>query len=341
MSVAVVGDTQAVAVAAYVAAVSQRRVHLVREDAIKVRQVELGVELCAVDVVTSTELPAQLDALIVVAESRGLRELVRPMATRLSGVPVLLAPGGFAGVLRARAWFKEWGLQAPDLAEATGFPVGADVVGQRLVLRGIKHNLPVAAVDQESTRRVHRVFADLLPHLIASDLITTSLSNTNHMIHPGVVLANASRVDNGEPFRLYRGGLSQVVRHLLEAVDGERLQLMDRLGVAPRTLRDWMVGFYESEGMAGQDIVQCLQTFPPFADVPGPSTLNHRYLLDDVPFGVAQWSALARHLDVEVPHTDALLSSLRTLAPHLDLAPDAEAAHLLLDHLAITQGVLS
>lgn len=341
MSVAVIGDTQAVPVAAYVAAVSRRRVHLLREDALRVQEVELGGDVLAVDVVSATDLPPDLEAVVVVAESRGLYELLRPLAFRLAGVPVLLAPGGFAGVLRVRAWFEAWGLQAPDVAEATGFPVGGQVVGHCLVPRLIKHNLPMAAVDEASTDRLKGVFAGLLPQLVASDPITTSMSNTNHMIHPGVVLLNASRVDNGEPFTFYRSGLSPAVRHLLEAVDGERVRLMERLGVEPRSARDWLVDFYEPEGMAGGDIVQCLQSFVPFAGVLAPNTLRYRYLLDDVPFGAAQWSALAEHLDVDVPHLDALLTSLRSLAPHLDLDPDAQTAHLFRQHLAITQGVPS
>lgn len=340
MSVVVLGDTQAVAAAAYVSAQSGRRVDLVRSDAPAIQRVELSGQLRDAQVVPHLDLPdGPIEAVIVVTRSRSLYELLKPLALRLAGLPLLLAPGGFAGALRVDAWFKSWGLPAPLVGEVTGFPVGGEAHVDHFAIRSVKHLLPVAGLDADTTAEVHRVFVALLPELVSSEMTTTSLSNTNHMIHPGVVVANAARVDNGEPFTFYRSGISPAVGRLLERVDRERMGLVESLGGRSRSVRDWMVDFYAPEGMAGKDIIECLGTFVPFADVAGPTHLDYRYLVDDVPHGLAQWAGLARSMDLPVPYMDALLLVLGAMAPDLDLGGDQQAAHLFRQFLTTHQGV--
>lgn len=342
MVVAVLGDVQAVPVAAYAAAMSGAPVHVVCTDATSVEEVDHDGEVRAVEVLPTGELPAgQLEAVIMVAESRRLRDLLEPIAAQLAGVPLLLAPGGFGGVLRVLDWYAEWKLEPPLVAEATGFPVSGVVAGSRLTTRILKRRLPCASTGPEQTAYLVGLFSRFLPELEASDLVTTSLSNTNHMIHPGVVLLNAARVDNGEPFRFYREGISPALSSLLEAVDAERVAVAERVGAEALSVREWMLRFYADEGMAGPTIVDCLATFEPFDQVSGPTTLDYRYLVDDVPFGLAQWSLLARELGLPTPQMEALQAMLLAVAPHLDLAPDPSAAQLFRQFLATTQGVLA
>lgn len=340
MSVVVLGDAQAVATAAYVSAQSGRRVDLVRADAPAIERVELSGRFRSAQVVPCLDLPeGPIEAVVVVARSCSLYEVLRPWAVRLAGLPLLLAPGGFAGALRVDAWFRSWGLPAPLVGEATGFPAGGEAREDHFAIRSVKHLLPVAGLDADATADLHHVFVALLPELVPSQLTTTSLSNTNHMIHPGVVLANAARVDNGEPFTFYRSGISPAVGRLLERVDTERMGLVEILGGRRRSVRDWMLDFYAPEGMAGEDIIECLGTFGPFADVTGPTHLDYRYLVDDVPHGLAQWAGLARSMDVPVPHMDGLLAVLGAMAPGLDLGADQQAAHLFRQFLTTHQGV--
>lgn len=341
MTIAVLGDVQSLFTAAYCAALSGSTVHLVRPEAPQVREVVVEGEARPVEVVVTHSLPAgPLEAVVIVAESRHLRGVIEPIAARLSGVPLLLSPGGFAGVLRVRAWFAEWGMEPPLVAEATGFPVSGTVADGRMVPASLKRGMPIASIDEESTARAHEIFVRLLPGLTPADLVTTSLSNTNHMIHPGVVLVNATRIDNGETFVFYRSGISPAVAPLLESVDAERVALARRLGAEALDVREWLLRFYAEEGMAGDDVAECLRGFEPFGSSSAPDRLDYRYLVDDIPFGAAQWAALAASLGVPTPRLEALLSTIQCLAPHLDLRPDPEAAQLFRQFLTPTlQGV--
>lgn len=339
-SIVVTGAPQAAATAGYIAAVTGASVHLLGSDAAPFTRVEVAGTLHDVDVVRTDQLPSgPLDAVVVVEESRHLRRLLEPIAGRLSGVPLLLAPGGFAGALRVQEWYAVQGLEPPQVAEATGFPVAGSVQDGCLRTRILKRGLPMAGVDERATSWLHEVFVRLLPELTPSDLLTTSLSNTNHMIHPGVVLLNAARIDRGEPFTFYRDGMSAAVGELLEAVDEERVALAARVGAEALGVRDWLLRFYRAEGMAGAGITDCLHGFAQFEKVPGPLTLDYRYLVDDVPFGLAQWVQLAADVDLPVPRMQALLTAVQMCAPHLDLTADPQATQLFRQFLATTQGV--
>ncbi len=342
MPVLVFGDKQAVNVAGYIAAISGAEVILSSPERTEIHAVQVQgepIEVKISHVEAGDVVDQPFDSAIIVTESRKLRALIEPQRNVLSGKPLLLAPGGFGGVLRVKRWFEEWGIERPQLAEAPGFPVSGTVSEAVLRSHTLKHSLPMAAETQIETEELLRIFSLLLPELVASNLQTTSLSNTNHMIHPSVVLLNAIRVENGEEFSFYRNGISPSVGRLIESVDHERVELARRLGAETLNVREWMLRFYGDEGMRGDSIVECLSGFPNFDHVPSPPGLDYRYLGDDVPYGVAQWATLANRLGMKTPAMDGLLNNLGNLSVGTPFWAEQETAELFQDFLANTKGV--
>ncbi|WP_166979234.1 NAD/NADP octopine/nopaline dehydrogenase family protein [Paramicrobacterium fandaimingii] len=273
---------------------------------------------------------------VVISDSTKLKEVLYAHRQQIAGMNLLLAPGGFAGVLRVRAWFNEWGLTAPDSAEVTAFIAGGrrDAAGNKFRLGAVKRDLPLASVTPTATRALHEAFGWYFPNLASSDLVTTTLSNANHMIHPAVVLLNAARIDNGEPFLFYREGLSPAAARYMEAIDGERLELVRSLGGDPFTLHEWMLRYYAAEGMRGDTLLESLQTFSGFAGSAAPTTLRYRYLEDDVWFGLAQYLALARQRGTRFAHLQSAVTATTVLCPRTDSADDDEPWQLLSDYLS-------
>lgn len=326
MSLLVIGAPQALATAVFAAVSSGERVHVLAEDAPATLPTHAELDGSRARIRLSSSLEGSAPhAAIIVGESRNLLTLVAAHRESLAGLPVLLAPGGVAGALRVAA--MESSLQ---VAETTGFPASGALEGDTFVLRGIKHGMPFAAADEWLTPTLQEDFSRYLPHLVVSDLRTTSLANTNHIIHPPITLLNAVRIDSATPFTLYREGVSSSLENLLRAVDEERRAVCRAVGADDRSGRDWLLEFYRRDGMAGATFVDCLTSYPGFADVHGPTTLDYRYLADDVPHGVACWAEIGRRLGVPTPHIDHLIAILSALAPHLDLRADAEGIELFL-----------
>ncbi|MEI3847991.1 MULTISPECIES: NAD/NADP octopine/nopaline dehydrogenase family protein [unclassified Microbacterium] len=338
---AVVGERPAIGVAAWAAAHSGGSVLLSLDDAPPAGVANPGGPAKAatpfrddalVDVCT-TEHPRATHWVLVCRSAR-IESALDAHGAAMSRGTLLLAPGGFGGVLRAHAWFQAAGIDPPTIAEATGFPAMGS--GDDLDVRAVKRHLPIAGRTLDETLTVADALAPWLPDLEPSTLATTSFSNTNHLIHPPLVLSNAVRIDRDEPFGFYREGLSEAAEELLSAADAERRALVAALGGDDRSGVDWMNGFYGDQGMSGDTLVECLRSFPPFDDTPAPRLLEYRYLTDDVPFGVAAWAQTARRIGT--PHRT--LSALHALSSAIlgrELDPPPGLVDDVVDHILSTR----
>ena len=197
MSLLVIGAPQALATAVFAATVSGERVHVLAEDAPETLPAHAQLDGTRTSIRLSSVLieDAGLHACVIVAESRALPALVTAHRELLAGPPVLLAPGGLAGALRVSA--MDGSLL---VAETTGFPASG------FLPRATPSSCAVSSVvcrsplrTRSSTGRCLRSSAGYLPQLIASDLRTTSLSNTNHIIHPPITLMSTRRASTARP----------------------------------------------------------------------------------------------------------------------------------------------
>lgn len=334
MTLTVVGDVQALGVGVWAALNSGDRVAVsTAEPGESITQLSTAVPVTTGATAGTVHHDSHPNSThwIVVTRSAVLTEVIAAHAEQMAGQRVLLAPGGFGGAVRVRDWFVGQGLAAPHIAETTGFPAMGKRNGGAYQVHAVKRQLPFASLtdDTDDNDGLLQEFRRWLPDLVASDLVTTSLGNTNHLIHPPVVTANAVRIARGEPFTFYRDGLADELAGLLRRVDDERRAVVAALGGDDRSGLDWMLGFYADQGMVGDDLVTALRSFVPFATTPSPPRLDYRYLTDDIPYGVAAWAALAQRLGTPYHH----LAAMQVLASGL-LGRSLDAPTGLVDAVA-------
>ncbi|MDN5724597.1 MAG: NAD/NADP octopine/nopaline dehydrogenase family protein [Propionibacteriales bacterium] len=314
MTLAVLGDPQAVAAAGHAAARTGERVLLgLSAGDGHVHTRTTGLFEAGVDVRPVAEPDAE--AYLLICTSAGLESVLAQHRDRLAGRPLLLAPGGFAGAIRVRTLFERWGLPIPLVGETSGFPVMGSAVGAEIMIRAVKRQLPVAGLDDEATAELLRVFTPSYGDLVGSDLVTTSLSNTNHMLHPAITVVNAARIARGEDFTFYRQGLAPELNALIEALDEERLAVVHALGGQALTVTEWLLRFYGTgpDAMRGDRIIDCLVGYRPFERSAAPTTLDHRYLTDDVPYGAAAHLAVSEALGLAAPVTRGIVTTASLL----------------------------
>lgn len=337
MGVSVLGDTeQAWLVAAHASASSGEAVGLVDAGAAP-GLVALDVRYpdcrrrASVEVVPA---PRDADACVIVAAADLDLQLATLAAnvSRLVGRTVVLAPGGAGGAVRAAAVFAAASVPVPALAEVPGFPVLGAVADRTATVSAVKRHLPIGVLEATDASAVTESVGPYLPDLVLTEsVLATSLANTNNVVHPPLAMLNAARIDAGVPFRFYRDGLSLAAARLIEAVDHERLSVTDRLGLERVPIDAWFRRYYGDQGLAGDGIGPMLGTFEPFAGSPGPATLRHRYLVDDVGSGLAVLEAVGLRLGLRMPVTAALCEVISRLVG-LDLrAGSADLASALLE----------
>jgi opine dehydrogenase len=129
-------------------------------------------------------------------------------------------------------------------------------------------------------------------------LLAIALSNLNPQNHLAIALCNLTRMEKAEAWKQY-ANTTPAVGRLMEALDAERLALAKTCGVQVRTLHEHFHLSFGAEGATMGDMAHDLATRG--ADPSGPTTLDSRYVTEDVPFGLWPTICLGQEAGVAMP----------------------------------------
>lgn len=151
----------------------------------------------------------------------------------------------------------------------------------------------------------------LYPEIVpVSSVLETGLTNINAVFHvPGMVMNAGWIEDTGGDFLFYREGITPAVGRATKAVDDERLAVAKALGVPSASFLEnfYQAGLTTKEAMESGDISRaCIESEPNKA-IKSPPSLNHRYMHEDVGYGLVPFAAFGDLAGVETPTIDALI----------------------------------
>ena len=278
--------------------------------------------------------PLEADAFVLIASREETFDLVRSYAKVMRGRPILLAPGGFAIVEAVdKLVNSNTNERSAALGQLPGFPAIGEIESDNVRIGSVKRDFPVGPLQHEEGPVLLDVFRRWFPELSAASLAETTLSNTNNLIHPPILLVNAARSEKGETYLFYRQGVTDAASRLIHGIDQERLELLKALDQPPVPVTVWMRRYYGDQGLDGENIGQMLTGLRSLAGSRGPETLHHRYVSEDVAYGLAPMEELAHRFDVATP----LMSSLIDLYSAMCGSNLREAAPRLVDQSAIVE----
>jgi len=237
------------------------------------------------------------------------RELAERCAPYLGeGQMVVLNPGRTFGALEfARALAAAEGAPGVLVAEAATNLLTARSAGpaQSYISR-IKHAVPVAALQAERTPEVVEALTEWYPQFTpANSTLETSFANVGAVIHPAITLLNAARIENDQGrFEFYMDGISPRVAEVLAAVDRERKAVAALLGVEVPSLVEWLASAYRA---TGSDLFEAVRANEGYRGITAPSTLEHRYILEDVPMSLVPIASAGRAFGLNTRAIDALI----------------------------------
>lgn len=224
------------------------------------------------------------------------------------GQIVVLNPGRTFGALAFLRELRARGCSADVVvAEAATFLMTARTTGPAQSRIGrVKHVVPVAAVPADRTPEVVAVLARWYPQFTpATNALETSFGNVGAVIHPAITLMNAARVESDQGrFEFYLEGVSPSVARVLAAVDRERLAVANLLGVQVMSLQTWLATAY---GATGTDLFDAMQANVGYRGITAPTTLDHRYILEDVPMSLVPVASAGRAFGLRTRAVEALI----------------------------------
>jgi opine dehydrogenase len=230
-----------------------------------------------------------------------------------------LNPGHSGGALFLAAEFERLGgPREMPICQLSTASHGSRMTGPATV--GV-FRLPPATLAAFPARQLDECHARvdaLLPGQFgrASTVLELDLMNINAVMHPAQMVCNASWIEaTSGDFCIYQEGTGPAVGRVIDAVDAERLAVAAELGVPATPFGEilWQAGYTTDEAAETGQAYTVLQAGEAIRGVKAPPTLDHRYLHEDVGWGLVPWVGLAEAAAVATPTSKALIDLAGTV----------------------------
>lgn len=280
----------------------------------------LGEGTATVPVVT-TDIGEALDGadlIMVCLPATALTAVATQLAEYVDGSrPILLNPGGTGGALAVRETLRNAACETvPPVAETNTLTyICRKRSDEHVHVSSLVENVRCAMLSGTGTDGAEATldpFLDLYPSLKrVPNVLHTSLSNVNAVLHPpGIVLSAAWIEHTGGDFRFYYDAGTPAVANLMADLDEERLAIADAWGLDVEPFPELFADIGSTTGAAAENgsFLRVLRESEPNKEIRAPSSVDHRYFHEDIPFGLVPMRALGREAGVETPVIDSLIT---------------------------------
>lgn len=184
---------------------------------------------------------------------------------------------------------------------------------------GMKRWNLVGGCDRDAVERNVDLLTELFPGLQrAASLIERGLTDFGAIAHPSIALANLAGIDRGEHRLFYAEGVSERTVVLVEQAERDFRAVAEAYGVVLTPMVEVLDRYY---GADTRDLLTAMRSVEPYRRVAAPTSIQHRFLHEDVASTLVPLQALGRVADVPTPIIDATISVFSALAGR-DFAAD-------------------
>jgi opine dehydrogenase len=261
--------------------------------------------------VTSDMAEAILHAqiIMVVLPSSAHADIAKAVAPYLrDGQIIILHPGRTLGAIEFVKVMRHNGCTADvTVAEAETFIYASrsDGPAQARIFR-IKEAVPLAALPATHNEMVLKAIRPAYPLFIDGvDVLHTGLNNMGAIFHPALTLLNAGWIEHTHgDYQFYIDGVTPSVARVLEVLDRERVTVASSVGIRARTAMEWLKLAYDT---SGENLHEAIQNQPGYYGITAPTTLNHRYIFEDVPMSLVPMASLGMRYGVSVRGMESII----------------------------------
>jgi opine dehydrogenase len=281
----------------------------------------LGTGFAKLELATTDLAAAIRGAEVLVVCTGGHRQAsaARALAPLLAdGQTILLVQGNTGGALAFRRVLDQSGCRARiELAEMDNYPYSARKVGPAKIQPVVtKRWLQIASFPGNRIDSVFETLGPLFPTAVkAPNVISTSFTNANAMLHVANCVLNATRIEHNETYKFYSHGVTEGVTRIYHAINAERVAAAAALGATVPTLEEWFDRVYKVREPTLVESFQKL-TFNadgPYGGTPAPKSFDNNYVAEDVPVGLMPIAAIGRAADVSMNATQTLVDMAKLM----------------------------
>ncbi|MFX0086486.1 MAG: NAD/NADP octopine/nopaline dehydrogenase family protein [Candidatus Hodarchaeota archaeon] len=247
--------------------------------------------------------------IMIVTTANAHKEVASQITPYLTNEQIIvLNPGRTGGAFEVSNTIKEYnGPFKPQIIEAQSLLfVSRCPKPSHVTIAGIKRKVPVSAFPSLYNEEAVPVLRELNSNFWETEsVLNTSFDNIGAILHPAPLLLNVARCEDPYvKYRHYIDGLSPSVACFLEKMDNERVAVARAYDIHAISLKNWLNLVY---GSKGGNLFETIQNTKEYQNVIAPSSLNVRYIFEDIPTGLVPISSFGEAAGVPTPHIDIII----------------------------------
>ncbi|MGB0576893.1 MAG: NAD/NADP octopine/nopaline dehydrogenase family protein [Alphaproteobacteria bacterium] len=299
------------------------RLHARREESLTPLRQQGGIQAAGVQdglfpinslttIIEEAVTGADIIMLVVPSVAHGFyAQALAPLLT--PDTPVFVNPGHTGGALHFVSELRRAGYTDPVktcetvtltyICRKTG-PASVDIFSYTKKLK-------FAAFPGKHAQKMFDLFKPLYPEInLVSSVLETALTNINAVFHAPGMLMNAGWIEDTDgDFLFYREGITPAVGRVIAELDAERMAVAEALGVPIASFLEnfYQAGLTTKEAMESGDISRACVESEPNWKIKSPPSLNHRYIHEDVGYGLVPFAGFGRLAGVATPTIDGII----------------------------------
>jgi opine dehydrogenase len=272
----------------------------------------------SINVVTSDidEALEGAEVILVAVPAFAHRNYAHLLANKVQpGQLVVLLPGTLGTLEFAKIWGELGVNSGAILAETDTLPYATRLEGPGKVRVYAKIKVQVGVFPSSHAKWATALLSEILDIMPVENVLEAGLSSMNPVDHPPATILNAGRIErsNGD-FYIYEEGMTPSVVRVMDRLDQERLAIGEFFGLKLKPINELLhTSGYGPKGTTWE-VLNGSRSLTP---IKGPTSLNTRYLTEDIPYGLVTFASIADQIGLETPVMDSLITLGRILSNNL------------------------
>lgn len=266
----------------------------------------------SLDVVTADmkEAIADPDLILITTPANGHHEIAELIGKAIEkSTTILLNPGRTFGALEFQEIYSRHNQGHPQIVAETQTilytcrKTRPDAVNIVAFKTGVLLSTFNPVYNKSIIQRLPRCLQPFFKP--ARSMVETSIGNVGMILHCAPLLLNAGWTENAyNSYKYYYDGITPSIGRLIEKIDEERIEVSKRLGWEVESTLAWLKRSY---GVQGDSLFEAIQQNEAYKTIEAPAKLTHRYILEDIPYGLVPLEAMGKELGLAMKNTGLII----------------------------------
>ena len=266
---------------------------------------------------------AGVDLIMLVVPSVAHQYYAAALAPLLDGkIPIFLNPGHTGGGLHFMHELRRNGCQfeIQTCETVTLTYISRMENNASVAIYSYTTNLGFASFPGKYRDELFELARAIYPEIIkASSVLETGLSNINAIFHPPGMILNTGWIERtAGNFFFYKEGITDGVGWATNSIDEERLLIAKAMDVPAKSFLDIFLdaGLTTDAARETGSISTACEESKPNSLLRSPPSLDHRYVHEDVGYGLVPFAAFGDLVKVRTPTIDAFIQLANVITGH-------------------------